>query len=47
MHTLSLNTRTHLRPDLRVVIDKTRTTSVNLLGFSRRELRRLVAEMID
>lgn len=48
MHTHNLNTRTPVRPDLRVISDTTtRKTNADLLGFSRRELRRLVAEMID
>ncbi len=45
---MTTHTQTHTarpRPDLRAVTPRTTTTPAPL--FSRRELRRLVAEMID
>lgn len=45
----TLTQKTHHRPDLRVVAARAlRTPQVNVApGFSRRELQRLVADMID
>ena len=37
----------HVRPDLRLVSTKAARAMQTVLGFSPRELRRLVAAMID
>lgn len=37
----------YMRPDLRVISAKAARTVQTTLGFSPRELRRLVADMID
>ena len=45
-HTHSRIQAAHMRPDLRLIARKTNPVALPV-GFSRRELQRLVADMID
>ena len=45
-HTKTPTQTAHMRPDLRLVARKTDRIALPV-GFSRRELQRLVADMID
>ena len=46
MQTQTKTQPAHMRPDLRLVARKTDRITLSI-GFSRRELQRLVADMID
>ncbi|CAM3137700.1 hypothetical protein [Asticcacaulis taihuensis] len=46
MYTQTKTQTTHMRPDLRLVARKANPVALPV-GFSRRELQRLVADMID
>ena len=46
MYTQTKTQTAHMRPDLRLVARKAERVALPV-GFSRRELQRLVAEMID